>query len=268
MMQQIMKPQPTLFGPSGRELFGVLHPASGAPGWLSAVLLCSAFGQEAILAHRTFKVLADRLARKGHATLRFDYYGTGDSDGDDADVVMSGLCADIEAADSFLRASAPDRPLTWLGLGLGASAAWRAAASATRPPDRLFLWDPILEGRDYLDELRRRHLKYLGDAFKWTRSLSDAAAAEAIEVIGFTISERFGAEISAMTSGTFPRLPPTVEVTVVTAPGKHPRNPAMEGARLVELDHGMDWMADEVGSGSLVPSNALHRLVALIGGGG
>jgi hypothetical protein len=54
-----------------------------APG--AAVLLCNPFGQEAIRCHRAFRLLSARLASSGIPSLRFDYFGTGDSPGNDGE---------------------------------------------------------------------------------------------------------------------------------------------------------------------------------------
>ncbi len=68
------------FGTSGRELFGIYHAAEVVSPSRPAVLLCNPFGQEAVRAHRIYRILAERLARAGHNVMRFDYYATGDSD--------------------------------------------------------------------------------------------------------------------------------------------------------------------------------------------
>jgi hypothetical protein len=66
-----MKPVPVTFA----GCFGWLHPAPGRRG----VVLCNAWGQEALCAHRSWRLLAMDLAAAGLPTLRFDYPGTGDS---------------------------------------------------------------------------------------------------------------------------------------------------------------------------------------------
>ena len=45
-------------------------------------MLCYPWGSEYIYAHRSLRLLAQRRAAAGIHTLRFDYFGTGDSDGD------------------------------------------------------------------------------------------------------------------------------------------------------------------------------------------
>jgi len=64
---------PFHFGDSSRKLFGVYHRAGTASAQAPAVLLCNPFGEEAIRAHRIYRILAERLARHGAHVLRFDW---------------------------------------------------------------------------------------------------------------------------------------------------------------------------------------------------
>lgn len=85
-----------------------------------AVLIVPAFG----VAQTYYADLADWLARRGFAALTFDYRGTGLSRqgslrGFHADVIEDWAGRDCAAALEFLRAQAPQVPLTWLGHSLG-----------------------------------------------------------------------------------------------------------------------------------------------------
>jgi predicted alpha/beta hydrolase len=128
---------PLLFGPASRQLFGLFH----APERDSqmAVLVCAPFGQEAIRSHRLFRVLSDRLARTGVAVLRFDYFGSGDSPGDDEDGELEGWRRDIGTAHEELRRRVGSRRIVWLGARLGGAMAVLAAKSGRCDPSRLIL---------------------------------------------------------------------------------------------------------------------------------
>lgn len=85
-----------------------------------AVLIVPAFG----VAQTYYADLADWLARRGFAALTFDYRGTGLSRqgslrGFHADIIEDWAGRDCAAALEFLRAQAPQVPLTWLGHSLG-----------------------------------------------------------------------------------------------------------------------------------------------------
>ena len=87
--------------------------------------------------------LAAKLASSGFHTLRFDYFGTGDSAGDTVEGDLEGWSADIETAIDEIRDIAATAQVTLIGLRLGALAAARVAARNARVVDTLVLWDPV-----------------------------------------------------------------------------------------------------------------------------
>src|SRR3954471_14377974 len=115
------------FGGAGRSLFGVLHEPGRAPG-AGPVVVCAPLWREGIRAHRVLRQLGVRLAKDGHAVLRFDYSGAGDSAGEseqgDVDVWLEDLAAAIDEVRG--RQGAPR--VTLLGLRFGATLAALAAA--------------------------------------------------------------------------------------------------------------------------------------------
>src|SRR4051812_2156265 len=138
------------FGPESRPLLGwVSRPAGGLAR--GGAILCPPMGEEGRAAHRTFRRLAEELARAGIVALRFDYDGTGDSAGlqDEPDRVAAWL-ASIEAArQCLLDLGAPT--VAAVGMRLGATLAAAQAASSS-PFSSLVCWDPCLSGRTFLRE--------------------------------------------------------------------------------------------------------------------
>src|SRR5688572_4366441 len=91
-----------LFFPRGSiDLFGVYHEAAG-PGRLPFVL-CHPFAEEKLWAHRVYVSFARALAARGHAVLRFDCLGCGDSGGSFADSTIQTTVEDVGAAIAQLR---------------------------------------------------------------------------------------------------------------------------------------------------------------------
>lgn len=271
MMEQSLRASPMFFGSPERQLFGLLHCGAAARSTRAAVLLCRPFGQEAIRAHRAFRVVAERLARAGQPALRFDYFGTGDADGNDDQVTLAGLCADIETANEHLRLASSNRPIAWLGLGLGATAAWLTAARAVQPPQYLLLWDPILDGRDYLATLCRRHSQLLDESLA-IGARRIPRATDVVEANGFSISRGFEAELAALTIDTMPKLPPGVHGSILASPEASGRiveltrtRSSAAQLRHFELSREMDWMAEDSDDGVLVPAKALQKLLVLAG---
>lgn len=266
--------QPFLFGPASRRLFGLLHapPADLAPR--HGVVLCNPFGQEAVRAHRLLRVLAERLARGGHAVLRFDYHGTGDSPGDDLDADLDGWAADVREADRELCVRTGAGATAWVGMRLGATLALRAAREAPRHLRRLVLWDPVFDGARYLEFLRQRHVASLEAAFSVPRRPSPSAqardpAAFRDEAIGFALPMRLREQLAALRADApgWPAAPASI-VLIAEPEGEQAdalaralASPAPGSrAERIALRHGVDWTTDVAGDSALVPGPALMAL--------
>jgi exosortase A-associated hydrolase 2 len=143
---------PFFFNRDSQRLFGVLHQPTAEP-IQGAFVFCHPFAEEKLWAHRVYVSFARQLATSGYAVLRFDHAGHGDSDGrfDEADVET--YLADIASAIATLkeRVQAVSQ-IGLLGLRLGASLA-ALVAEQSRQIDRLVLWDPIIDGEKYGQEL-------------------------------------------------------------------------------------------------------------------
>ena len=146
---------PFHFGPSSAPLFGAYHPAAAGQSQAGAVVLCGPIGHEAMRAHPALRSLANQLAQAGHAVLRFDYWGTGDSDGAGMDVSLARWDESVRVAANELRDMCDARQVSLVGLRFGAVLALRYAARAT--VRHVLMWDPVINGSAYLDELRALH---------------------------------------------------------------------------------------------------------------
>src|SRR5262245_40701144 len=98
-----------VFGCDGEELLGVLHePGSQEAGTAPAstgVIIVVGGPQYRVGSHRQFVLMARELAGRGHAVLRFDYRGMGDSDG--ATRTFEAVSEDIRCAIDVLFAEQP-----------------------------------------------------------------------------------------------------------------------------------------------------------------
>lgn len=265
------------FGPPERRLFGVYHPATPALIAQPGVLLCNPFGQEAVRAHRMLRVLAERLARAGHAVLRFDYHGTGDSMGEDLDGDLAGWADDVLVADQALRSRSSVSQTAWMGMRLGAAVALRAAQRAPQGLVRLVLWDAVIDGTRYLEHLRQRHVDRLVESFSlMPRPMPTELARDRLhyrdEAIGFALSPALRAQVGELA----PREPPwptqPAAIVALTDPDDadgHDLELACQASpgrvRVVAVHHGIDWTTDTAESSALVPAPALMHLVQVLG---
>lgn len=143
--------EPMFFGPADGPLFGVLHlPADNCIR--GAVLICGSLGKEGMDSARLQRVVADTLARRGFAVLRFDYLGTGDSaysQGRD-DAVADWLHSIAEAA-AYLT-SLGIQSITAIGIRAGALLLNEYLADQPTSLENVVYFDPVGTGRRYLRE--------------------------------------------------------------------------------------------------------------------
>ncbi len=140
------------FGLPGKSLLGVYYPPASIVAQRNhSILLCPAFGQEYLRSHRAFRQLAMLLAREGFHVLRFDYFGTGDSEGLIQNSTMDQWLADIgTAADELFNITGCEHR-SLIGLRLGASLALlHSSYGQTANWDSVSLWEPVISGAQYL----------------------------------------------------------------------------------------------------------------------
>lgn len=259
---------PFHFGNDDRSLFGILTPRPAGKPPRRGVVLCNAFGREAIRAHRVLRVLADRLSRAGCDVLRFDYYGTGDSAGDDNAVDLDGFGADLLSAHQELIRRTGVSQVGWLGMRLGALVAQRTAFAQTAPLADLTLWDPIFDGRDYLDLLRRRHLEWssagddpVGDVPPVFRNDPKVYLEEAI---GFPLPRTMCDQLRSFRLADSIRRDTTTHIVFDpgTEEGKQIENLASLSSPVTRAPaaHGTDWTT-EGDATALVPPAVMSLLV-------
>lgn len=237
-----MSMQPFHFFAQERRLFGVLHPAVGSTR--AQVLMCPPLLHEHTRSYRFFSQMAGRLAADGVACLRFDYHGTGDSEGDDADFSPDLALSDIVCAAAELRRRVGDHPLVLMGIRASAPLAFHAADPAKA--DALWLWLPVVDGCAHVQSLEAQDLAARTDPHRYPlRALPVPAERE--ELVGFRTSAGFRRELASrcvVAGGT--RLP----VAVVTGPGTVPVAFA-DGVHHVLPEAAADWV-DELDLRSII----------------
>jgi alpha-beta hydrolase superfamily lysophospholipase len=145
--------QALFFEAAGAWCFGWYHAAC-QPAKGVGVVLCRPIGYEAVCAYPTYTRLAENLAAAGFDVMRFDYHGTGDSAGSDADPdrVQAWIDSTVCATNELQRLSGVSR-LALFGVRLGATLAAQAAARLGGV-ESLVMWAPCVTGRAFARELR------------------------------------------------------------------------------------------------------------------
>jgi acyl transferase domain-containing protein/aryl carrier-like protein len=178
-----------LFGPPGKKLFGCYHAPNPKAVRETALVLCYPMGQEYIKAHTTYVQLANQLSAVGFPSIRFDYYGTGDSAGSCIQSSISQCKRDIALAIEELHKRSGKRKIGLVGLRVGATLA-AMIAKERDDVESIILWEPVVRGDRYLEELNTLHkhmLKY---------SYVDEKLSSADEILGFSRNEALWKELS------------------------------------------------------------------------
>lgn len=150
------------FENEGLALHGMLHLPDSRPTYPCVIFLHGYTGNR-IEDHRLFVKAARDFCEHGMACLRFDFRGSGESQGDFADVTLDGEITDAFAAISFLRDydEIDQTGIGLVGLSLGGSVA--ACVSAANTVSSVALWAPSV----FVDLLVERGGEIVRDPYAW-----------------------------------------------------------------------------------------------------
>ena len=231
---------PFFFGTASRRLFGLYTPAVAGTHAQRAVVLCQPWGQEYLRAHRSVRSLATQLARAGVHVLRFDYFGTGDSAGEMSDGDLKGWQSDIDTAIGELKDTTGANKVGLVGLRLGATLAARVAAAKKGDVDSLVLWDPIVAGDEYLEEVRKQSVLLA------TMPAPPSASEEAEQVLGFDLTQKLASEIAAVDLPLLlPKLPARTLAVVSQPLASHDRIRSHATLAVEEIVSPPAWQEDK-----------------------
>lgn len=176
--------RPVAFG----DCVGYLHSAAGNVG----VVVCGAWGYEALCTHRAVAEFAARLAEAGYPTLRFDYPGTGNAPGDMSGRSLASWIEAVSSAAAALRAETGAREIVLAGFGFGCLIA-KAAVDAGFAVQGLILLAPPASGRRYL-----RETSVLAAMVASPGDGGDAVEAGSMSIAGFVMPSAFAADVRAL----------------------------------------------------------------------
>jgi uncharacterized protein len=244
---------PLYLGSSERRIFAVYEAAAVSRRHTRAAVLCCPWGAEYVYAHRSMRQLAVKLSLCGFHTLRFDFYGTGDSDGDMAEADLDGWEADAQRAIEGIRDIVGNTRVTLIGMRLGANIAAAAALRQAETCDALVLWDPILSGEQYLHSLQERPGANIPD---------DSGG---IEVDGFLLTSRMADGVKKVNLRPTLSAPPCRTLMLVTEPAatqSATQDSAVADPKLVSvemLQAPLPWVEAVTTSGA-VPVQVMRRI--------
>jgi pimeloyl-ACP methyl ester carboxylesterase len=143
---------PFYFAGTAGQLYGCHHVPPQGVEVCGAVLVCGAAGPEYYASHRALRQLAVRLANVGFHVLRFDYWGTGNSAGEDEDISVRTWMADLKPAISSLLDRSQCTSVQVVGLRWGATLLSQLPHHELPEVRNMVWWNPVLDGKQMLLE--------------------------------------------------------------------------------------------------------------------
>ncbi|MXN45074.1 alpha/beta fold hydrolase [Shinella kummerowiae] len=230
--------------------------ASATPSDI-AVLFLSPWGFEEMCTRKLWRLIAERVAVHGVASLRFDYPGTGDAlDAPEEQCLETWSQAILEAGRTLRRLSGAAR-LVLVGHGLGATLAARLGNALDS--EAAVLMAPVVSGRFYLRELSA-----------WSKMVdeglglrSEQRIAGRVAVAGLVMPEKVAEAVKSLGIDRLEMLP-FAKALVVERPGRE--KDAALAAHLSSLGADLARM-DYAGYDDLVSNPTLaHQPQAVIDG--
>ena len=188
---------PYFFGDSDKHLYGVYDAPMSNGVKSTGVLLCYPIGQEYMRSHWASRQLVSQLCRAGMHCMRFDYFGSGDSAGTSTDASLDQWQADITTGLTELKDIADVSKVSLIGLRLGATIA-ATTRLQNKAVNKLVLWDPVVNGTTYLDELRNMHQSLLGNLKNLHNNRTPHQSQGVEEILGFRYADSLITEIRAL----------------------------------------------------------------------
>ena len=230
------------------QRFCLLHRPASSVSVRGAVVYVHPFAEEMNKARRVAALQARAMAAAGYFVLQIDLLGCGDSSGDFGDATWERWVEDVVAACLWLRQQT-DADLWLWGLRTGCllvtEAAKRLAGSMIESVDsgvrrngavalspdvshRLLLWQPVLSGKQFLQQFLR--MKIAGEMLTgeskglMERLRADLDNGRAVEVGGYRLSPGLanGLERTELTLPDHPTRVEWIEVSGKTDGGLSP----------------------------------------------
>lgn len=244
-----MQELPFFFPNGDYNLFGVFHsPDSNRVD--ECIVLCHAFGEEKLWSHRVSVNFARAAVRKNIAVLRFDFMGHGDSDGQSEQATIGTYLSDIDAALGEARRLCPNaRTVGLLGVRFGGTLV-TLYADAREFEGPIVLWEPVVNGAKYMQELLRinlgTQLATLGSVQKSRKQLvEEMRMGLDVNVDGYLISNTFYEECSEIDLLSADLAVSHTRILAVHIAQKHNQLKQAELVQLAELSMCGEFLAIE-----------------------
>jgi len=250
------------------DLYGRLHRPISEQNVRGAVLLCNPVFAEASNILWAYQRLATILSEQGYYVLRFDYFGCGNSMGEDEEGDARRWQQDVDAAAKKLLDLSGHIRLSVLGFRYGATL---AASLDLACVDKFVLWEPVVSSSEHIALFDKRYhgmLRYLNVLHK------APVTSSANEITGFSTTPLMVESVQALDLVGLPLIKKASSVFWVTnksdAKGQHTFDAVKKSAnRFVAhvINDSVPQIQDHDDAGIWLPGKSLNTLVeCLIGG--
>jgi dienelactone hydrolase len=243
--------RPLRIGAADRELFAVAYVPPPRNALRGGVLICPPFFHEHFLGYRLISLVAARLAAQGWLCLRFDYFGSGDSAGDEQAFTLRGASADARTALRELRGLVgAGRPVLAMGVRAGV---WPALAAMDADVARACLWQPPPSGAAWLEQLEAMDAHERASRQRYPHLRGAARAAAADRLLGSCVDAALRAELAAERGGE----PPHAIPFDVVAQAQEPHG----AGRFIELPPALAGWETELTIRNVFPGRELGTVI-------
>lgn len=220
------------------ERYCLYHSPDSPTQIRGALLYVHPFAEEMNKSRRMAALQARAFAKAGFAVLQIDLFGCGDSSGDFSEARWEIWREDVLAASSWLEARTGMVASLW-GLRLGALLALDLAANSNHDFAGLLLWQPVINGEQFLTQFLRMRLasELLGNGQEQSGGTQEmrkrSTAGESLEIAGYELAPALVASMDRLRAADLVVTSMPIHWFELVAEGGRPMPPA--AARVADL---------------------------------
>ncbi len=195
-----------------KKIFTLYFPGETSVRTKKAVLLIPPFAEEMNKSRKMFTELAKRMSLQGVDVLLFDFYGTGDSEGDFSQATIALWRENVSTCYQWLKQQGDVENIDIVALRAGSLLAIDFVSSSSQLNiNKLILWQPVFNGKQFIGQFFRLRLAASmmenGDKKESLQSLKQQLNDEGfIEIAGYRLSQTLVEEFEGLNFTTSDKL--------------------------------------------------------------
>jgi len=154
----------------GLKIFGIFHRPIAKSNSYPTVLICHGLAGNKVGKYRIYVQLSERLSQAGIASFRFDFRGSGDSEGHFSDTTLNGEVSDALIALNYLR-ERKDVDTSRIGIfgrSVGGTVALMTARKSA-PIKSIAIWAPLYDGEQWQEQWKLLHAPEITEEIRYEK---------------------------------------------------------------------------------------------------